>query len=81
MLGRRGCPKGGRGPPAAEVCSDMEPRRELASGLDAPEMGPSRMSSLGTAAASYMSSLMLILVSVNDGWRFLGVRARQRRCA
>jgi hypothetical protein len=53
----------------------MEPRRECAIGLEVPERGPSRISSLGIAAASYMSSLMLILVSVNEDWRLLGVFA------
>ena len=52
---------------SAAVCSDMDPRLERVSGLDAPEMGPSRMSSFGTAAASYINSLMLIFVSVNEG--------------
>lgn len=57
------------------ACSDMEPRREWLSGLDAPEIAaPSRTSSLGMAA-SYMSSLMLILVSVKEGRWFLGVLA------
>ena len=56
------------------ACSDMDPLRELMCGLDAPETGPSRISSLGTAA-SYMSSLMLILVPVTEGWRLFGVLA------
>lgn len=60
--------------PTLVACSDMDPLRDCTCGLDAPETGPSRTSSLGTAA-SYMSSLMLILVSANEGWRFLGVLA------
>lgn len=57
--------------PTMLVCSDMDPLREPMCGLDAPETGASRTSSLGTAASD-MSSLMLILVSAKEGWRLLG---------
>ncbi len=64
--------------PAIGATSDVEvePRRECTSGLEVPEMDPSRTSSFGIAAASFMSSLMLILVvSAMEGCRFFGVLA------